>query len=201
MSRGNLVVQMAPHVSRFVARAVRCRRRKRRRSRAATAAYDDLFRFKIDFVRRRALPLLKGGAQVDGDRRRTTRSWPTSSRPRRTQRSSRAPPMPSWRLPVRAAGCSIVRRRRARAGPKPRRRPSPRDIDALKRWCAAHLHDPRYRDWVVFRFPETLDSEHLVHDPAARTRTARGDDRARREAAPPRRLQADRRALHDRAKC
>ena len=37
--------------------------------RAATAAYDDLFRFKIDFVRRRALPLLKGGAHVDGHRR------------------------------------------------------------------------------------------------------------------------------------
>ena len=29
-----------------------------------TRAYDDLFRFKIDFVRRRALPLLKGGAPV-----------------------------------------------------------------------------------------------------------------------------------------
>ena len=32
---------------------------------AATRAYDVLFRFKIDFVRRRALPLLKGGAHVE----------------------------------------------------------------------------------------------------------------------------------------
>ena len=32
---------------------------------AATDAYDDLFRFKIDFVRRRALPLLKAGAHVE----------------------------------------------------------------------------------------------------------------------------------------
>ena len=31
----------------------------------ATRAYDVLFRFKIDFVRRRALPLLKGGAHVE----------------------------------------------------------------------------------------------------------------------------------------
>ena len=31
----------------------------------ADAAYDDLFRFKIDFVRRRALPLLKAGAHVE----------------------------------------------------------------------------------------------------------------------------------------
>ena len=36
------------------------------------------------------------------------------------------------------------------------------EIDALKRWCAAHLHDPRYRGWVVFRFPENLDYDHLV---------------------------------------
>src|SRR5262249_33505959 len=36
-------------------------------------------------------------------------------------------------------------------------------IDALKRWCAAHLHQPRYRDWVIFRFPETLEPMHLVH--------------------------------------
>ena len=32
---------------------------------APPRAYDDLFRFKIDFVRRRALPLLKGGAHVE----------------------------------------------------------------------------------------------------------------------------------------
>jgi NADPH-dependent glutamate synthase beta subunit-like oxidoreductase/NAD(P)H-flavin reductase len=37
------------------------------------------------------------------------------------------------------------------------------DIDKVKRWAAAHLHDPRYRDWVIFRFPETMDAEHLVH--------------------------------------
>ena len=36
----------------------------------ATRAQDALFRFKIDFVRKRALPLIKGGAHVtlaDGD--------------------------------------------------------------------------------------------------------------------------------------
>ena len=40
-----------------------CSTSARRRStvRAATRAQDDLFRFKVDFVRRRALPLLKGG--------------------------------------------------------------------------------------------------------------------------------------------
>ena len=30
----------------------------------ATVAQDDLFRFKVDFVRRRVLPLLKSGARI-----------------------------------------------------------------------------------------------------------------------------------------
>jgi NADPH-dependent glutamate synthase beta subunit-like oxidoreductase/NAD(P)H-flavin reductase len=33
---------------------------------------------------------------------------------------------------------------------------------ALKRWCAARVHDRAYRHWVVFRFPETLDYWNLV---------------------------------------
>ena len=40
--------------------------------------------------------------------------------------------------------------------------PSPQ-IEALKRWCAARLHDRAYRGWVIFRFPETLEYFHLVH--------------------------------------
>ncbi|MDH4065778.1 MAG: FAD-dependent oxidoreductase, partial [Acidobacteriota bacterium] len=36
------------------------------------------------------------------------------------------------------------------------------DLEALGRWVAAHVHHPAYRDWVVFRFPDTLDAEHLV---------------------------------------
>ena len=35
-------------------------------------------------------------------------------------------------------------------------------IDAMKRWCAARVHDRAYRSWVVFRFPENLDYWHLV---------------------------------------
>ena len=79
---------MAPYVSRFLTRlfqvepALDALRR-------ATTAQDDLFRFKIDFVSRRALPLLKGGAHVvstpeddalvkrltAGASRRATSSW------------------------------------------------------------------------------------------------------------------------------
>ena len=63
VARGNLIVAMAPHVSRFVARLFGVGAEAEALV-AATRAYDVLFRFKIDFVRRRALPLLKGGAHV-----------------------------------------------------------------------------------------------------------------------------------------
>jgi NADPH-dependent glutamate synthase beta subunit-like oxidoreductase/NAD(P)H-flavin reductase len=32
----------------------------------------------------------------------------------------------------------------------------------LKRWCAARIHDPAYRSWVIFRFPENVEAFHLV---------------------------------------
>ena len=64
IARGNIVVAMAPHVSRFVS-ALFAVGPDVDALVAATRAYDILFRFKIDFVRRRALPLLKGGAHVE----------------------------------------------------------------------------------------------------------------------------------------
>ena len=64
VARANLIVQVAPHVSRFLTRLFGVGAEAAELV-AATRAYDDLFRFKIDFVRRRALPLLKGGAKVE----------------------------------------------------------------------------------------------------------------------------------------
>jgi hypothetical protein len=32
----------------------------------------------------------------------------------------------------------------------------------LKRWCAARVHDPTFRSWVIFRFPENVEAFHLV---------------------------------------
>jgi len=59
----NLLIAMAPHVSRFVKRLFDVDAPSAAVA-ASTRAQDDLFRFKVDFVRRRALPLLKGGAHV-----------------------------------------------------------------------------------------------------------------------------------------
>src|SRR2546425_5897191 len=59
----NLLIAMAPHVSRFVKRLFDVDAPAAAVA-AATHAQDDLFRFKVDFVRRRPLPLLKGSAHV-----------------------------------------------------------------------------------------------------------------------------------------
>ena len=36
------------------------------------------------------------------------------------------------------------------------------EVESLKRWCAARVHDRAYRDWVIFRFPENVEPFHLV---------------------------------------
>jgi hypothetical protein len=48
---------------------------------------------------------------------------------------------------------------REKAGPS---EATTKTLDALKRWCAARVHDPLFRQWVIFRFPETLDYWNLV---------------------------------------
>src|SRR5262245_38123868 len=57
----NLLIAMAAHVSRFVVRLFDVSSAAAGLA-TATRVEDDLFRFKVDFVRRRALPLLKGGS-------------------------------------------------------------------------------------------------------------------------------------------
>ena len=56
----DLIVRMAPHVSRFVSRLFRIDEATAGAV-AGTRALDALFRFKVDFVRRRVLPTVKGG--------------------------------------------------------------------------------------------------------------------------------------------
>jgi NADPH-dependent glutamate synthase beta subunit-like oxidoreductase/NAD(P)H-flavin reductase len=148
VARGNLVVAMAPHVSRFVSALFGVGR-----DAAAlveqTRAYDVLFRFKIDFVRRRALPLLKGGAHVEAtadDHAVIERAVSGFSRIDA-----------DLEMALATYGCSLLDREATdKAGPAA-------EIEALKRWCAAHVHDSRFKNWVVFRFPESLDYDHLVH--------------------------------------
>src|SRR5665213_2367370 len=59
----NLLVAMAPHVSAFLARLFDVGRSKQAIE-DSTHTQDSLFRFKVDFVRRRVLSLVKGGAHI-----------------------------------------------------------------------------------------------------------------------------------------
>ena len=91
-------------------------------------------------------------------------------------------------LAVARAGCALLDREKA--GDTSGKLKA--DVERLKRWCAARLHDRAYRDWVVFRFPETLDYWHSSRC-SVPSRAARSDARPRLAPAAARRLQADRR--------
>ncbi len=149
-----LLVAMAPHVSRFVARLFSVGPEAEVLA-AATRAYDDLFRFKIDFMRRRALPLLKGGAPV---------AVSAEDHAYVDAIVAGAGDAGARELLVARAGCALLDRddRARTSGDDAEKAAVAAEIDHLKRWCAAHVHHPAHRDWVVFKFPETLDYEHLV---------------------------------------
>lgn len=174
VARGNLVVAMAPHVSRFVSRLFSVGPETEALA-AATHAYDVLFRFKIDFVRRRALPLLKGGAHVTATAE--DHAWVDGH-----GGQSR----PDGELALAQLGCALLDREEAlRAGGSDADKAAlAAEIESLKRWCAAHVHDPRYRGWVVFRFPENLDYDHLVQitrpDPALPEKILGPEEKLRR---------------------
>jgi NAD(P)H-flavin reductase/NADPH-dependent glutamate synthase beta subunit-like oxidoreductase len=148
-----LVVRMAPHVSRFIATLFNVTDAAGAIA-AQTAGMDPLFRFKVDFVRKRALPLVKGGAHVARTAEDSTvveqlsAPWATLDREQA----------------ISNAGCALLdQEAAARAnGTEEEKATIATQIDALKRWCAACLHDPAYRSWVIFRFPETLDYMNLV---------------------------------------
>src|SRR6185436_3462169 len=69
----DVIVRLAPYVSRFVARLFRIEA-EREALRARVLAHDPVFRFKIDFVRRRALTHLKSAADIDAGRLREAES-------------------------------------------------------------------------------------------------------------------------------
>jgi NADPH-dependent glutamate synthase beta subunit-like oxidoreductase/NAD(P)H-flavin reductase len=151
IARSNLIVAVAPHVSRFLTRLFGIGA-EADQMRATTAAYDDLFRFKIDFVRRRALPLLKGVVHVEA----------TADDHARVE--AVAAGAVDVELALARYGCALLDREEVArsSGTDEEKAVVAADIESLKRWCAAHLHDARLEHWVVFRFPEALDPLHLV---------------------------------------
>jgi NADPH-dependent glutamate synthase beta subunit-like oxidoreductase/NAD(P)H-flavin reductase len=155
IAQSNLIVAMAPYVSRFLARLFSIGPEADAMA-AQTRAYDDLFRFKIDFVRRRALPLLKAGTPVEASAE--DHAFVERMMAGLDDDGARE-------LALARAGCALLDRDEAArvSGSDEEKQSIAAEMDHVKRWCAAHVHHPRYRDWVIFRFPETLDAMHLVH--------------------------------------
>src|SRR3954470_4646745 len=143
----NLLIAMAPHVSRFLQRLFDVDARVGTIAQA-TRDQDALFRCKVDFVRRRALPLLKGGAHVPSTPEDDAIVEAMIARAGTTDRE----------LAVSRAGCELLDKEKANPGST---LPNP-DSEPLKRWCAARIHDRAYRDWVIFRFAENVEPFHLV---------------------------------------
>jgi NADPH-dependent glutamate synthase beta subunit-like oxidoreductase/NAD(P)H-flavin reductase len=154
IERSALLVALAPHVSRFISRLFAVGDEAARLA-EATRAYDDLFRFKVDFVRRRALPLLKGGAIVLAT---------PEDHAYVEAIMGEAIDLRVRELRLATAGCALLDREEAAraADDETAKAAVTAEIDALRRWCAAHLHHPLLTSWVVFRFPEPLDYDHLV---------------------------------------
>ena len=140
----SLLTRMAPKVSGFIERLFDVGAATSALA-SATRDQDDLFRFKVDFVRRRALPLVKGGAHVEvsaEDEARVAALVGADGTDRE--------------LAVARAGCALLDRE------KTDKDGVAADLEALKRWCAARVHDHAYHGWVAFRFPENVEPWNLV---------------------------------------
>ena len=151
-----LLVAMSRRVSAFLARLFGVGERAEGLAQW-TRAQDELFRFKVEFVRRRVVPGLKTGGVHS-----------TAEEQAIVERLVDATRVEDVELAVARAGCALLDREAAslkggvEADAAHEKEEVAREVEALKKWCAARLHDPAYHGWVTFRFPETLDYQALV---------------------------------------
>jgi len=143
-----LLVAMAGQVSRFVTKMFGIEQEVDALT-AATADQNPLFRFKIDFVRRRVLPALKNFTHTADPS-----SLELQIQKLREDAIRKAGHDLDPELATALAAADLMQAERAG-------QPSP-ELEALKQWCAVHIHDRAYRHWVSFRFPESIDHFNLV---------------------------------------
>jgi len=141
-----LLVGVAGHVSSFLVRLFQIEAESEVLARS-TSDQSPVFRFKIDFVRRRVLPALKkislpqDAVALNALEDRVA-----------ALRGSHA----DMELATALAAARLMdqeKEDRARVASS---------IDDLMQWCALHLHDPAYRHWVSFHFPEAIEHFNLV---------------------------------------
>jgi NADPH-dependent glutamate synthase beta subunit-like oxidoreductase/NAD(P)H-flavin reductase len=143
-----LLVAMAAQVSAFLTKMFGIAREADALA-AATADQDPIFRFKVDFVRRRVLPTLKKITPAADPQR--LESQIEALRERAVAKAGRKLDM---ELATAMAAVDLMHADRAGE--------TGDDLEALKQWCAAHIHDPAYRHWASFRFPESIVHFNLV---------------------------------------
>jgi NAD(P)H-flavin reductase/NADPH-dependent glutamate synthase beta subunit-like oxidoreductase len=165
-----LLVAMAAQVSQFLTKLFGIETEVEALA-AATADQNPVFRFKIDFVRRRVIPNLKKIA-LPAD----LKALDAEVKQLRKQAMEKAGRPLDDELATAMAAADLMQTERS--GP-----PSPA-LESLKQWCAAHLQDPAFRHWVSFRFPETVDHFNLValqhSNPEVPEESIGPDDRLRR---------------------
>ena len=171
----SLLIRMAPHVSRFLARLFHIEADAEELARA-TRAEDDLFTFKVEFVRRRVLPLVKAGACLP----------PTPEQQANVDALVASEGEADPELAAARAACRLLAREAALTPDTPgsERRSVEGALEAFKRWTASRIPDPAYRSWVTFHFPEPTDAFNLVPlvrpDPALRGAVEGPEKRLRR---------------------
>ncbi len=143
-----LFVGMAAHVSQFLTKLFGIEQEVDALA-SATSDQDPVFRFKVDFVRRRVLPNLKKIAPAADAALLESRICELQQ-----QAAVKANRDLDPELATALAATDLMQEERGGVA-----QPA---LDLLKQWCAAHLHDPAYRHWVSFRFPESLDHFNLV---------------------------------------
>jgi len=174
-----LLVSMAGYVSQFLTRLFRIETEVERLA-AATSDQNPIFRFKIDFVRRRVLPSLK----------KLVLPKDIANLDVQIQiiRSIASTVVGDLELSTAVAGAMLIDAERAfgdkgteeererfdsfvhrlrealgeSADKKDARQIIAEWTETLLHWCAVHLHDRAYRHWVSFKFPETTDHFNLV---------------------------------------
>jgi NADPH-dependent glutamate synthase beta subunit-like oxidoreductase/NAD(P)H-flavin reductase len=170
-----LLVAMSRRVSAFIARLFGVAAEADALS-AWTRAQGDLFRFKVEFMRRRVLPLLTGhGTQAAGRSVASAASGVAQGAGDAAINELLAgDSAEDLELAVARAGCRLLDREATLGNNAPavERAAVAADVEALKRWCAARVNHPAYRSWVTFRFPEPLDYANLV--PLERRHAAEG---------------------------
>ena len=148
-----LLVGVAGHVSSFVTRLFAIEAEVKALA-DATADQNPVFRFKIDFVRRRVLPALKKLSIPPDEQGRRALDDRIAALVSQYGKPGKSPP--DKEMAVAGVAAALMDREKTDrslvAGP----------IEDLMLWCAMHLHDPEYRHWVSFHFPESIEHFNLV---------------------------------------